>query len=178
MNDLDRLQQICPPPEPGHSPPEWTAVEYALGTQLPRDYKELVECYGAGSFKGFLSVLRPDATHEAFDIVKVTPSARGAVEELSEWVEPPCPPRLLQPVAVTSNGDDIFWLMDPPEKPDRWKVTVNDVNGDDWFIFDGHVTAFLFGWRCARRWGWFRIGCGTSGRRQRGRRSRADRRPR
>ncbi|MFJ5798483.1 hypothetical protein [Streptomyces decoyicus] len=62
---------------------------------------------------------------------------------MSEWVEPLCPPRQLQPVAVTSNGDDIFWLMEPPENPDRWKVTVNDLDSEDWFIFDGPFTAFL-----------------------------------
>ncbi|MFG2532987.1 hypothetical protein [Streptomyces sp. NPDC048516] len=143
MNDLDRLQRLCSPPEQGQSPCEWTTVEYALGTQLPRDYKELVERYGAGSFKDFLSVLQPHAAHEALDIVKVTPSARSAVAEISQWAEPPCPPRMLQPVAVTSNGDDIFWLMDPPEDPDSWKVTVNDMDGDGWFLFDGRVTAFV-----------------------------------
>ncbi|SOE08990.1 SMI1-KNR4 cell-wall [Streptomyces sp. 2323.1] len=145
MNDLNRLQQLCPPPEPSHSPIEWTAVERALGTQLPSDYKKLVERYGTGSFKGFLSILQPNAAHEALDIVKVTPSARNAVEKMSEWVEPPCPPCQLQPVAVTSNGDDIFWLMDPPENPDSWKVTVNDLDSEEWFIFDGHLTAFLLG---------------------------------
>lgn len=39
MNELNRLQQLCPSPDPSPSPIEWTAVENALGTQLPSDYK-------------------------------------------------------------------------------------------------------------------------------------------
>ncbi|MGW7639234.1 SMI1/KNR4 family protein [Streptomyces decoyicus] len=83
MNELNRLQQLCPSPDPSPSPIEWTAVENALGTQLPSDYKKFVERYGSGSFKDFLSVLQPNAAHEALDIVKVTPSARSAVEKMS-----------------------------------------------------------------------------------------------
>ena len=53
---LERLRRLLPPPaealEPGR-PDGWPAVEAALGTGLPSDFKAFTELYGSGTFWTF-----------------------------------------------------------------------------------------------------------------------------
>lgn len=68
MAAITRLIELTPPPSSQEPRFEWEAVEEVLGP-LPRDYKELVETYGPGSFDGFLWVLQPSA-NEHLDLVQ------------------------------------------------------------------------------------------------------------
>jgi hypothetical protein len=64
---LERLGQLLPPPEdpvePGR-PDGWAAVEAALGTGLPSDFKAFTERYGSGMVDDFLYLFNPFAAGE------------------------------------------------------------------------------------------------------------------
>jgi hypothetical protein len=59
---LERLRRLLPPPaealEPGR-PDGWPAVEAALGTGLPSDFKAFTELYGSGKVDDFLYLFNP-----------------------------------------------------------------------------------------------------------------------
>jgi hypothetical protein len=50
---LNELVQVCRPPLVAARPPEaeaWRNLETLIGSQLPSDYKALIELYGSGGF--------------------------------------------------------------------------------------------------------------------------------
>jgi hypothetical protein len=44
---------------------------------------------------------------------------------------------------VTHNGEHVFWVTEPSNHPDSWRVAVNEARGPDWYTFDGGLVAFL-----------------------------------
>ncbi|WP_203897692.1 hypothetical protein [Virgisporangium aliadipatigenens] len=75
-------------------------------------------------------------------------AAAGASEVLSKYessgeVLPAAVERLLA-IAVTDNGDTVYWVREPDEFPDRWRVAVNGARDfDEWHLFDGGLVHFL-----------------------------------
>jgi hypothetical protein len=59
---LERLRRLLPPPaeplEAGRTD-GWAAVEAALGTGLPSDFKAFTERYGSGKIDDFLYLFNP-----------------------------------------------------------------------------------------------------------------------
>ncbi|GAA3214775.1 hypothetical protein GCM10020256_15860 [Streptomyces thermocoprophilus] len=53
-----RLIEIVPPGSPRRTR-DWNGVERVLGTQLPEDYKELVEVYGGRRLRQDGMAVRP-----------------------------------------------------------------------------------------------------------------------
>ncbi|MFG2894958.1 histone-like nucleoid-structuring protein Lsr2 [Streptomyces sp. NPDC048248] len=146
MNDLERLKELCPPP-PGHTPPtvNWHDTEQALGHPLPDDYKHLVETYGPGHFVQFLSLYQPKCPYHALDLERQTRDVNAQLTRHQEVSQQPLPhpPRELQPVGGTDNGDYLFWLKNDPEQPNGWTIAVTGLKDGDWSHFDGNLTAFL-----------------------------------
>ena len=62
---------IAPPQDPAGVPFDWPAIEAALGTPLPSDYKAYCDTYGHGSFlAGWgLWVLTPGTPYEDEDLL-------------------------------------------------------------------------------------------------------------
>ncbi|MEV7388336.1 SMI1/KNR4 family protein [Streptomyces sp. NPDC091215] len=145
MTNLRHLQDICPSPVDPVAPlHDWGQVESELGFRLPRDYKELVDKYGPGSYARFIHVFQPESSFPAVDI-RVAPSK---ILETLRFVEAqgfPIPGALdsLFPVGVTDNGNYIFWRMDPRDLPEAWEMVVNEPRGDRWDFFKGDLTSFL-----------------------------------
>ncbi|MEU7967399.1 SMI1/KNR4 family protein [Streptomyces sp. NPDC049097] len=145
MNNLRDLQTICPPPTvPVAQPHDWEQVEHEVGFQFPKDYKELVERYGQGSYAQFIDVFQPGSSFPAVDI-KVAP---GEILETLHSVDMhgfhvPGGLDSLFPVGVTDNGNYIFWRMNPRDNPGGWGIAVNEPRGDRWDFFEGNLTSFL-----------------------------------
>jgi hypothetical protein len=60
VNVLDELREVLPPPQqPFFASGDWAAVEAALGTRLPMDYKAFIGVYGAGCIGRFLVIHSP-----------------------------------------------------------------------------------------------------------------------
>ncbi|MFE9412238.1 histone-like nucleoid-structuring protein Lsr2 [Streptomyces sp. NPDC006704] len=125
---------------------DWPAVEAALRTRLPEDYKELTAAYDPGCFANFLWIFDP--CHTSVHVNLTGPASdRTRAQVRDDYARGICPapvdPELLLPCGGTDNGETLFWIMDPLAGPDAWKIAVNEARGPRWFVFDGNVTQFL-----------------------------------
>ncbi|URN15916.1 MULTISPECIES: Lsr2 family DNA-binding protein [Streptomyces] len=147
MTDLASLIRICPPPNPPMGI-RWDRVEAALGMSLPQDYKELADRYGPGDFCDYLGVFHP---HGATEFSHLTGPVPGRVraylrKDYDQGTHPvPCDPDLLFVIGSTDNGEYIFWITEPKNDPDAWRVAVNEARGPRWYLHDGTLTDFLVG---------------------------------
>ncbi|GAA2532007.1 SMI1/KNR4 family protein [Winogradskya humida] len=142
---VERLTRAVAPPPRQEPLPDWAGVESTLGFGLPGDYKELVDVYGPGKFDDFLAILQPHHEVQRLDLlhsVKETAELLEAYESSGETL--PAPADRLLAVGLTDNGDTLYWLRDPLESPDQWRVAVNAARDfDEWFVFEGCLSDFL-----------------------------------
>lgn len=140
------LTHLCPPPTGPSDPIDWAAVETRLGMSLPEDYKELASFYGPGRFADYLQIFHPHARSDYVDLTGPMPAAiRAQLHKDRTRGSYPVPydPRSLFLMGNTDNGEYLFWITEPPEAPDSWRIAVNEARGPRWFTFDGTVTEFL-----------------------------------
>nr|WP_168504820.1 SMI1/KNR4 family protein [Streptomyces sp. S1D4-11]QIY93353.1 hypothetical protein HEP87_03280 [Streptomyces sp. S1D4-11] len=145
MSKSSELRSLCPPPADLPAVEvDWLGLEERIGTQLPGDYKWLVECYGAGSFDGFLHILQPSSPFEPLRLEESAVRATQILEQLSSNGETiPFEISNLLPVGKTDNGDTIYWVKRPSDSPDEWVITVNAARNVKWPVFDGGIVEFL-----------------------------------
>ncbi|MFF0449824.1 histone-like nucleoid-structuring protein Lsr2 [Streptomyces sp. NPDC004609] len=146
MTALAALTRLCPPPETSPRPVDWDEAEAHLGIRLPGDYKRLAALYGPGVFAGYIHVFHPHGATEWVDLTGPVPArARAQLQRDLDGGTHPVPhdPRRLFAMAGTDNGERLFWITDPQDAPDAWRITVNEARGPRWFTFDGTVTEFL-----------------------------------
>ncbi|MEU1800422.1 histone-like nucleoid-structuring protein Lsr2 [Streptomyces sp. NPDC019937] len=147
MNAINALTRLCPPPADRPLPIDWDTVEAALGLRLPTDYKQLAGTYGTGRFADFLHVYHPHGHTEYVDLTGPMPARIREQLQLDydRGTYPvPYDPRYLFTMGVTDNGNYLFWIADPNDAPDAWRIAVNEARGPRWFTFDGTITEFLF----------------------------------
>jgi hypothetical protein len=121
---IERLKSIVPPPqnpvETG-SPDAWAEVERGLGTELPQDYKDFINAYGTGVFRGTLVVYNPFSSKDSCNLLKGVKEDleiyRQSREEFPEF-EPPYPayPEAggLLPWGRDDVGNTFFWHTGQP----------------------------------------------------------------
>lgn len=146
MTDITALTQLCPPPRSLPRPVDRGRVEAGLGMRLPEDYKQLATAYGPGAFAGYIHVCHPHGYTEFVDLTGPMPERLREQLQLDHGrgTHPvPYVPRHLFAVGVTDNGENLFWITDPEDAPEAWRVAVNEARGPRWFTFDGTLTAFL-----------------------------------
>lgn len=145
--DLTRLTQLLPRPAVPSDPPDWDAVEEALGTGLPNDYKELIATYGGGGLEQYMQLLEPRCPNWVFDMLRVTSEREEANDSLWEFTDKPeeleAEDNRLVCWATTDNGEYLYWLVRPGDNPDNRTIMINDETGDDWERYDMTVTQFL-----------------------------------
>ncbi|MFI8086681.1 SMI1/KNR4 family protein [Kitasatospora sp. NPDC086009] len=146
---VEQLARILPGPHRSEAK-NWSAVESALGTGLPADYKEFIEAIGGGYLDGYLYVLEPDCPNVHYDLAETSEERADAFEYLWDGGEER-PDELndtgarLIPFATTDNGEFLFWLARPGQDADEWTVMVNEARGDWWERFDLTFVPFLLG---------------------------------
>lgn len=147
MRLLKTLTTLCPPPPPTSVPVVgWRAVEERVGRELPRDYKELASRYGPGLFGDFLWIYHPKSATQWVDLTGPAPGiirAQLERDQGSSAFRPPHDPHQLFPMGVTDNGNHLFWVTDPEDRPDSWQVAVNEARGPEWYTHEGNLTNFL-----------------------------------
>ncbi|GAA4262741.1 hypothetical protein [Dactylosporangium darangshiense] len=94
--------------------------------------------YGRGQFCGFLDVLQPADSMPQLDLAT---RARRSAELLRTAPGVPFALDDLLPVAMTDNGDTVYWLRQG--SPDAWKIVANGARNTKWPHFDGGIVAFL-----------------------------------
>jgi hypothetical protein len=145
MPKLADLMQICPPP-PASDSVDWEPVESDLGVTLPADYKQLSTVYGPGNFCEYVSVYHPYGPTEWVDLLGPMPAnLRRQLREDREGGAFPVAhdPEKLLACGVTDNGEHVFWVTEPADQPDSWRIAVNEARGPGWYTFDGGLVAFL-----------------------------------
>ncbi|MEU6868930.1 histone-like nucleoid-structuring protein Lsr2 [Streptomyces sp. NPDC046876] len=145
MTDISALTCLCPP---SGSPTaiRWEPVEATLGMPLPADYKQLAETYGPGRFNNYLGVFHPHGVTEYVNLTGPMPARiRGQLHQQARQGRLPVPhdPDALFAIGSTDNGEYLFWITEPADQPDRWRITVNEARGPGWFDYDGNLTGFL-----------------------------------
>ncbi|MBT2411749.1 Lsr2 family protein [Streptomyces sp. ISL-12] len=113
---------------------------------LPEDYKELASVYGPGRFAGYLQIFHPHARSDYVDLTGPMPARIRAQlhKDYTQGSHPvPYDPQRLFLMGNTDNGEYLFWITEPPEVPDSWRIAINEARGPRWFTFDGTLTAFL-----------------------------------
>ncbi|MFD7506878.1 hypothetical protein [Streptomyces sp. NPDC059850] len=146
MNAIDALAQLCPPPDDPPGPIDWGAVETVLGMRLPADYKRLAAVYGPGDFADFISICHPHGYTEYSNLTGRMPGiVREYVQQDYDQGEAPvpCHPQHLFSMGGIGNGEKLFWITDPLDAPDTWRIAGSEDRGLRWFTFDGTLSEFL-----------------------------------
>ncbi|WP_254407169.1 histone-like nucleoid-structuring protein Lsr2 [Streptomyces sp. GMY02] len=146
MTDIAALTQLCPPPQSPPRPVDWDGVEAGLGVRLPEDYKRLAAVYGPGVFSGYIHIYHPCGRTEFVDLTGPMPGRIRAQlqRDYDQGTHPvPYDPRNLFAIGVTDNGEHLFWISEPQDAPDTWRIAVNEARGPRWFTFEGTLTGFL-----------------------------------
>ncbi|MGW5779857.1 Lsr2 family DNA-binding protein [Streptomyces sp. NPDC003863] len=145
MTSIDRLISLCPPPRTAPST-DWPAVEQSLGMSLPADYKQISDTYGPGTFCGFLHLYHPHAHTSWTSLTGPMPSTiRTQLQREHEQATStlPADPQDLFPMAVTDNGEYLFWVTRPTGSPDEWTIAANQARSFKWYTYDGDLAGFL-----------------------------------
>ncbi|WP_141726023.1 SMI1/KNR4 family protein [Actinacidiphila rubida] len=144
MFDTQRFREVVEPVARAAGVVPWDQVEAELGHELPSDYKWLVENYGPGTIDGFLEVLQPVTKFAPIRLQSRVARSREILKTCVDHGEViPADPSELVAVAVTDNGDTIYWVTRPRHSPDSWTIALNAARNDLWEFFDGGVVSFL-----------------------------------
>jgi hypothetical protein len=144
---LATLKAILPAPEnPKSNAGDWEQIEENLNVNLPSEYKEFIEHYGAAYISKFLSIISPFHQKPGVDLIGKQDICRETYRILGESGEYipynffPNEGGLLI-VAQTDNGDMVFWNTGAA----KWGIVVNESRGPDYFSFDGGIVEFITG---------------------------------
>jgi hypothetical protein len=147
---LERLLRLLPPPadpvEPAR-PDGWAAVERALGTGLPGDFKAFTQRYGSGTVDDFLYLFNPFAAGKDGNLVaekdRVLAAYRQTRARFPDRLPlPPFPePGGVLPLGRTDNGDELYWVTDGD--PDGWPVALVESRATLQEVHQVPVTGFL-----------------------------------
>jgi hypothetical protein len=147
---LERLRRLLPPPaealEPGR-PDGWPAVEAALGTGLPSDFKAFTELYGSGKVDDFLYLFNPftqgpdgNLLVERDRVLAGYRQTRARFPDRLAW--PPFPEEGgVLPLGRTDNGDELYWVTQG--QPGDWPVALLEARAALQELHPMPVTAFL-----------------------------------
>ncbi|MDX8053269.1 hypothetical protein SK571_28175 [Lentzea sp. BCCO 10_0798] len=147
MTGTDDWIRLIGAPERPPEPTDWNRVRSLLGTDLPSDYRVLVETYPALALEQFLRITHPTGKHDHSNWTHVAPAVLDRLRETRRNGNIKFPHGLypetpgLLPWGNTVNGDHCFWLADG--EPDRWTIVITDLV--DWWEFGGGLFDFVSG---------------------------------
>jgi hypothetical protein len=141
---------ISPPSQPVDtgSAERWSAVEHALGTSLPGDYKAFIDMFGTSYLGSFLYLFNPFSSDETLNLVAQSADLLDVMRSLQEeFPDEEIPyalfpePSGLLPWGITDNGDVLYWLT--AGDPDQWTVVINESRGPLIDEYAMSITTFL-----------------------------------
>ncbi|MFI5915763.1 SMI1/KNR4 family protein [Dactylosporangium sp. NPDC051541] len=146
-DDVRKLSEVVPPPEGRRPDVDWPAVFAALGTELPRDYRQLISVYGGGQFDDHLYLLEPSSSRSGYDIARLQEERSQALDEI--WKDGEPKPRQLEDGArlivwaTTDDGQCVYWLVRPGQSADDWTLLLQEGRGPQWEHFAMGCASFL-----------------------------------
>jgi hypothetical protein len=84
---LEELRRLVPPPEDPPLAAHWAAARDNFGFDLPQDYRELIDLYGAGLFNEELWVFAPGHPSESWDVLRLTDNEMWGLRYVREHGE-------------------------------------------------------------------------------------------
>lgn len=149
MHWTDRLQETT-----GWNGPrrecDWTALESALGTSLPTDWKELFVRFGPGSFSSYVFALQ---NGEGMDsVLHHWRTLRRKSQEDPGWMARYFTPfRLYDPTegsglimwGRSETGGRFYWLADSSADPATWPVVARPMWGEPWHRLGISASEFI-----------------------------------
>ncbi|MET0135793.1 MAG: hypothetical protein ABW215_19605 [Kibdelosporangium sp.] len=142
---LGTLQLLIEPPaDPYLGEGTWSALGEKLGSGLPAEYVELMECYGPGEWNGWLGFSPP--MYLADDAERILDGFRALRAEFPEfyplalWPEPGG----FLPFAGSIDGDQLGWLTEG--EPDSWRLATIPRHEDPGPPFPSGLTDTLLEW--------------------------------
>ena len=122
------IEFAAPEPTP-FEPGAWADVEAALGTALPRDYKDLIADGGACGFGGELLITSPFDPRPSWNLLDCA-APLGWALAISRDPYPDWYPVAIYPEpggllgwGSDGGGADYYWVTSDPD-PDRWTIAV------------------------------------------------------
>ena len=147
---VETLAEVLKPPanRVPFNPGLWPEVEGRIGN-LPKDYRDFANDFGAGSIDDFAWVYIPLVGNPNLDLLQQIPSHERTLRALKGDPNYSLPfkvkpePGGLLPFGTTDNGDGLYWLTEGD--PDEWKVVVLEGRAARWELFPETMTGFLAG---------------------------------
>jgi hypothetical protein len=147
---LGRLLALVPPPPEPVEPVEaarWPAIERAMDTVLPSDYKALLAAYGSGTFDDELWLFSPFAppgdgnlVHERDAVLADYDASRRRFPR--RYPLPPFPePGGVLPLGRGEGGNELYWVTEG--EPDAWPVALFGARSPRHEVHPGGIVAFL-----------------------------------
>lgn len=146
----DRLRELAELTRmrPAASQADWSAVRSVLGFDVPADYKELIDGFGAGLFNGYVQIFGPDERQKSFNLSESGLYWNGLYSV--DWERrPEARPARLRDRAVTiinwggtEDALQFFWIADTPDA-DRWEIAFHTVEGGRWEFFEQSTVEVL-----------------------------------
>ncbi|CAM5287601.1 SMI1/KNR4 family protein [Streptomyces badius] len=147
--DVAVLLDLVPADFAGGEQIDWAAAEATLGTELPSDYKALLDTYGVGDI-GDLIILPPlpsdvpgwDECH----IGSMTDGLRGFWEDRGGVPHVTLGSEAVLPWGSGMNANEMAWLTNDPD-PDKWPVIAwrrqHSWGESPWALFDCNMVQFI-----------------------------------
>lgn len=142
MEWVDRLLEVTGWREPPQKR-NWEAVESALGTVLPSDYKELHERFGPGLFSQYIRVEPIEGQNsmiDSYENFKDKARTRRYGSHSPYGVNGPHGFLLW---GATEFRESFFWLADAAIDPNFWPVLGKDDVGDS-YRYDMGMSEFIY----------------------------------
>ncbi|SDD85646.1 hypothetical protein [Glycomyces harbinensis] len=146
---LQRLAQLTAMSQGAAVRPDWNAVRSTLGHDVPADYRELIDNFGAGAYDNYIELLGPGEPIQLFNLLQ-----RGLYwdEYLREdWEDvPEDMPSELQgrtftiiSWATTEDGVQMFWIAESGVPAEQWQIAFFQLAGENWEFFQQSTTQVL-----------------------------------
>ncbi|EHR61149.1 SMI1/KNR4 family protein [Saccharomonospora cyanea] len=129
----------------------WNSVPEEFRVLIPRDYREMIDTFGGGSFDQHIWIHSPRGRGEPYDLASWAIEREtalellwGAGEEVPAAIDRESD-RLIA-WASTGDGEYIYWVISKEgSSPSGQRIAVQDYDGD-WEFFDLSCSEFLLRW--------------------------------
>lgn len=148
---IEKLKAVLTPPSnplyTANNSDQWLQIERKINRTLPQDYKDYIEHFGDGIVGEFVKVFNPFSPFIGFNFVwntnSILPIERIIREDIAENERYALFPEAggLLPIAVTENGDSIYWVTQGTSI--EWKVTVRTEGSLVLNSYNMNLTTFL-----------------------------------
>lgn len=147
-NQLQELAQLTGMQEVAERP-DWNSVRSVLERDVPADYMELIDNFGAGLFNYYVQIWGPNQQRRAFDLNRkglywnnylhndwerrpdaVPAHLRGRDVKIISW-------------GSTEDGLQLFWIAEAGKAPEQWETAFYTDTGNRWEFFQQSAVEVL-----------------------------------